>query len=134
MSYPHQRTIKVKRSSDKALKDFFKISNKNLQIAMYNLKTNSFKLYCYLCDNSNGYEFDLYPCDFQRIAHVSDDTYRNAFKDLIEKGYLVPHKEKKETYMFLEESNNNLNPPPEADKIVSMNEDEFELDKEKNFT
>ena len=101
---------------------------------MYNLKTNSFKLYCYLCDNSNGYEFDLYPCDFQRIANVSDDTYRKAFKDLLEKGYLVPHKEKKTTYMFLEESNKRLSPPPTADTIISMTEEEFELDKELNFT
>lgn len=31
---------------------------------MYNLKGNTFKLYCYLADNKNGYEMDLYPCDF----------------------------------------------------------------------
>lgn len=61
--------------SEKATKDFFKISNRNLYTALYNLKTNSFKLYCYLCDNANGYEFDLYSCDFERIANVSPDTY-----------------------------------------------------------
>jgi hypothetical protein len=97
---------------------------------MYNLKTNSFKLYCYLCDNANGYEFDLYSCDFERIANVSNDTYLKAFKDLIEKGYLVAHPSKKNTFLFLEESNKKDLPlPPKADSIVSLSEEEFELEK-----
>ena len=129
MSSPHQRTILVKRVSEKVQKDYFKISNKNLQKAMYNLKTNSFKLFCYLCDNSNGYTFDLYSCDFQRIAHVIEDTYLKAFNDLVDKGYLVEHPSKKNTYIFLEESNKELPSPPKWDAIKSLNEDEFELEK-----
>ena len=124
----------MKRFSDKASKDFFKISNKNLQIAMYNLKTNSFKLYCYLCDNANGYEFDLYSCDFERIANVSPDTYQKAFNTLIEKGYLRPHKSSKTTFMFTEESIYDLPLPDEIDNIVSLNEEDFLTEKEKNFT
>ena len=96
---------------------------------MYNLKTNSFKLYCYLCDNANGYEFDLYSCDFERIANVSNDTYLKAFNDLKTKGYLVAHKSKKNTYLFLEESNKELPLPPKPDSIVSLSEEEFELEK-----
>ena len=134
MSSPHQRVIKVVRNSDKATKDYFKISHKNFYTAMYNLKTNSFKLYCYLCDNKDGYEFDLYPCDFQRLANVKDDTYRSAFNDLMEKGYLLPHKTKKTVFMFLEESNNDLSFPDKADKIESLNKEDFDFERKNNFT
>ena len=126
MSKPNQRTIYVKRKSDKTMKDYFKISNKNLQIAMYNLKTNSFKLYVYLCDNSDGYIFDLYSCDFERVAGVSYDTYLSSFKDLVEKGYLRPHKTEKNTFIFDEESPKKLEGPPKHDKIKSLCEEDFE--------
>ncbi len=134
MSYANQRKILVKRVSERAMKDFFKISNKNLYTAMYNLKTNSFKLYCYLCDNANGYEFDLYACDFERIANVSPETYQSAFNDLVKKGYLIRHKTSKTTFMFTEVSINNLSFPDKADVIASLNEEEFEVEKENNFT
>lgn len=102
---------------------------------MFNIKTmGGIKLYLYLCDNANGYEFDLYSCDFERIANVSPDTYLDAFNLLVEKGYLIPHKTSKTTYMFLEESIYNLSFPDKADKIVTLDESEFEMEKKRNFT
>lgn len=134
MSYPNQRKIKVKRYTDKVQKDYFKISNRNLQIAMYNLKGNTFKLYCYLADNKNGYEMDLYPCDFQKIANVSYDTYKRSFNELMENGYLLKHKTDKNIFMFVEESILKLDCPTDnIDCIESINEEDFELDKTKNF-
>jgi len=65
---------------------------------MYNLKGNAFKLYCYLCDNANGWEFDLYPCDFIRVANVSKDTYYSAFKELVKLGYLKESKIRKNVF------------------------------------
>ena len=75
---------------------------------MYNLKGNTFKLYCYLADNKNGYEMDLYPCDFQKIANVSYDTYKRSFNELLEKGFLLKHKSDSNIFMFVEESTKNL--------------------------
>ena len=98
---------------------------------MFNLKTNSFKLYCYLCDNSNDYTFDLYSCDFQRVANVSEDTYYKAFNTLVDKGYLIEHPEKKNTYLFLEESICKLQQPKRFDVIKPLNINEFELEKKR---
>ena len=69
---------------------------------MYNLKGNAFKLYCYLCNNEMGYTMDLYPCDFCNVANVSNDTYRSAFNELVEKGYLVNDADHKTVYHFME--------------------------------
>ena len=64
MSVPNQKKIYIERVSENVRKDFFKVSNSNLQIAMYNLKGNAFKLWVYFTDNMNGYSMDLYPVDF----------------------------------------------------------------------
>lgn len=134
MSVQNQRKIKVKRYTDKVQKDYFKISNRNLQIAMYNLKGNTFKLYCYLADNKNGYEMDLYPCDFEKVANVSYDTYKRSFAELVEQGYLIPHKEKSNIFLFVEESEKDLECPVDCvDQVESISEDEFEFQRHKDF-
>lgn len=71
---------------------------------MYNLKGSGFKLYCYLCNNQKGYTMDLYPCDFCNIANVSNSTYQDAFKELVEKGYLIKDADSKTKFWFLEKS------------------------------
>lgn len=135
MSVANQRKILVKRSSESVRKDFFKISNKNLETAMYNLKGNAFKLYCYLCDNKDGYTMELYPIDFQRKANVSYDTYIKAFNLLKEKGYLLPSKTSKNTFMFVEASEIAEEIPEREDTvIISLDEEEFEIERNKDFT
>ena len=131
----NQRTIKVKRSTESVKKDYFKISNRNLQIAMLNLKPNTFKLYCYLADNANGYELNLYPCDFEKVANVSYDTYKRSFEELVEKGFLLRHKDNNNLFLFTEESESNelLDPEKRWDKIESVSEEEFYYEKSKNF-
>lgn len=101
---------------------------------MYNLRSNTFKLYCYLADNANGYVFDLYPCDFERVANVSHDTYRRAFAELQEKGFLIRHKEKSNLFLFTEESQNpDLEEPTKPDIIESISEEQFAFEKSTNF-
>lgn len=131
----NQRTIKVKRSTESVKKDYFKISNRNLQIAMLNLKPNTFKLYCYLADNANGYELNLYPCDFEKVANVSYDTYKRSFEELVEKGFLLRHKDNDNLFLFTEESECDelLDPEKRWDKIESVSEEEFYYEKSKNF-
>ena len=135
MSVANQRKILVKRSSESVRKDFFKISNKNLETAMYNLKGNAFKLYCYLCDNRDGYIMELYPIDFQRKANVSYDTYIKSFNILKKKGYLLPSKTSKNTFMFVEASEIAEDIPEKQETvIISLDEEEFEIEKDKDFT
>ena len=120
MSLPNQKIIYIERSSESVKKDFLKVSNTNLFMAMSHLDANAFKLWVYFVDNANGYKMDLYPCDFQRVAHVSYDTYKRCFKTLVDKGYLKASPKAKNIYIFSETSEL-ITEEMKADMIESMN-------------
>ena len=106
------------------MKDYFKVSNENLNIALYNLKGNAFKLWVYFADNANGHIIDLYPVDFCTKAGVSDGTYRRAFTELEEKGYLTQSEKNENLYLFSEYSNSeNIKAP---DIVNSLDIDDFQ--------
>lgn len=102
MSVPNQKKIIIERSSDSVRKDFLKVSNDSLRSAMYNLGSSAFMLWIYFVDNAHGYSLDLYPIDFCTITGLSDSTYRRAFKELEEKGYLISSPKQKNLYLFKE--------------------------------
>lgn len=129
MSVPNQKKIYIERSSDKAKRDFFKVSNYSLETAMYNLKNNAFKLWIYFADNANGYELDLYPVDFCLKASVSRSTYERAFNELEEKGYLKQSPKQKNVYLFTEESDKAQQP----DLVNTIDSDDFENIKSEYF-
>lgn len=60
--------------------------------AAKNLTPSGLKLYLYFVENENGWEFNLSPKDFQKNYDVAESTYRNAKKELIDKGYIVEEK------------------------------------------
>ena len=122
MSVPNQKRIYIERASDTVRKDFLKVSNQSLHLAMYNLKPSAFLLWIYFTDNANGYSLDLYPVDFCNKTGLSDSTYRRAFTELEEKGYLLKHRTMKNTYMFRQISDYADVP----DQINSINEKDFE--------
>ena len=118
MSVPNQKRIFIQRSSERAQKDFLKVSNESLEIAMYNLKGNAFKLWIYFADNKNGYAMDLYPVDFCTKAKVSDSTYRRAFEELENKGFLIKSNKQKNLYLFREVSlSDEIEKPDEINSI-----------------
>lgn len=121
MSVPNQKKIIIERSSDNVRKDYLKVSNDSLRSAMYNLGSSAFLLWIYFVDNAHGYSMDLYPVDFCSITGLSDSTYRRAFKELEEKGYLVQSAKIKNLYMFKECSPSSINP----DIINSLDKQDF---------
>lgn len=129
MSVPNQKKILIERTSELVRKDYLKVSNTNLKTAMYNLGSSAFILWIYFLDNSNGYTLDLYPVDFCNITGLSDSTYRRAFKELEEKGYLIHSKKQKNLYLFKEESDKAEYP----DLIKSIDKDDLELMKKEFF-
>ena len=129
MSVPNQKTIFIVRSSENARKDFLKVSNINLESAMFNLKGNAFKLWCYFADNANGYQLDLYPVKFCSMADVSRSTYDRAFDELEEKGYLMKSKVMKNMYLFNEVSSIAKKP----DVVKSVEEKDIDSIKKKYF-
>lgn len=132
MSVPNQKRIIIERSSDNVRKDYLKVSNESLDLAMYNLKSNTFILWIYLTDNSNGYHLDLYPLDFLNKTGLSRSTYDRAFKELEEKGYLIKSDKQKNLYLFNEESKSNK--IKKIDEIWSLDKDSLEDVKEKYFS
>lgn len=122
MSVPNQKKILIQRTSEKAIKDYLKVSNDSLEIAMYNLKGNAFKLWIYFADNKNGYSMDLYPVDFCTKAKVSDSTYRRAFEELENKGYLIKSTKKNNLYLFKEVSTSkDIEKPDEVNSLDTAN-------------
>lgn len=129
MSVPNQKKIYIKRDSDNARKDYLKVSNDNLQEAMYNLKPSTFMLWIYFADNANGYAMDLYPVDFMSVTGLSKSTYERSFKELEEKGYLLKSQKQKNMYLFQERSEKANN----RDEIETLSENEFEAIKNEFF-
>jgi len=56
---------------------------------MLSLKGETFKLWCYLNKNQNGYTFALSKVDALNWGIGSKSSYDRAIAELIEKGYLV---------------------------------------------
>lgn len=131
MSVPNQKKIIIERSSENCRKDFLKVSNTNLHLAMYNLSSNAFILWLYFTDNANGYPLDLYPVDFTNITQLSRSTYDRAFKELEEMGYLIKSSKQKNLYLFREESQSNK--IVRIDEVLSLEKEALEDIKDKYF-
>lgn len=121
MSVPNQKKIFIKRDSDNVRVDYLKVSNDNLHAAMYNLSSSGFMLWIYFVDNANGYNMELYPVDFMSVTGLSDSTYRRAFKELEEKGYLIKSPVKRNYYLFKEKSDT----ADSRDEVETLDTDTF---------
>ena len=131
MSVPNQKKIIIERSSEGARKDFLKVSNENLKLAIHNLKPSAFMLWVYFTDNANGYSMDLYPVDFMDLTGLSRSTYDRSFRELKDKGYLIQSKVNKNLYMFKERSESDS--IMELDNIWSIDKESMEEVREKYF-
>lgn len=118
--FANQRTIIIKRDTDKTTRNYFKVSNNSLYEAMSRLDAKGFVLWTYLASNANGYQLDLSSADFCKKSGLSDSSYRRAFKDLQDLGYLKPLKENEQLFLFSEMSDK------EPDKIKVLSQDEID--------
>lgn len=117
MAAPNQRIIYIERVSEKARADFFKIGHLQLDRAASDLSPNAFKLYIYLCNNKDSFRLELSSKDFIAWSNTSDSTYDRAFNELKAKEYLIQSQDKKNVYLFVEESRN-YDERHKEDKIV----------------
>ena len=104
MASPNQRIIYIQRMSADAKREFFKIGHQQLNKAVGDLSGNAFKLYIYLADNKDNYKLELSSKHFIEWSGTSNSTYDRAFKELKEKGYLLQAPNKKNVYLFTEQS------------------------------
>ena len=88
-SNPNQKTIRVEKQQSDRANLYAKYNLNALQLAMLSLKGETFKLWCYLNKNQNGYTFALSKVDALNWGIGSKSSYDRAIAELIEKGYLV---------------------------------------------
>lgn len=103
--YPNQKAIRVIKSTSDATHPYAIFNNSALEGALKNLKPNAFKLWAILNANQNNYELGFSPAHFAAMTNAHTDTARAAFKELIEKGYLVEVelRENLSGYLFIEQ-------------------------------
>lgn len=103
-SYPNQNTFlinkeDVKRDSGK-IRPYLTAYIDTIQAAAQNLTGNSFKLYIYLLSNTNNFTAAFSPKDVADKYGCSVDSAREAFKTLVNKGYLTLIEGTKTKYIF----------------------------------
>ena len=96
-SNPNQRLIKIYKSNY-GKSNFCILGTDEVRRAMNNLSGTAFKLYVYLMANNDDFEFWLSYSHVHKTTGLSKSSYQRAFRELTEKGYLVPHYERKNLY------------------------------------
>lgn len=89
-SSPNQKigVIVKPKYKEKGMK-FMLVGIDEIREAATTLSPSALKLYLYFVENENGWEFALSPQDFLNTYKISESSYRNAKKELIEKGYII---------------------------------------------
>lgn len=101
----NQRLVKIDKAASNKTNPYAIFNLSALQRAM-SLKPNTFKLWCYLNANQHGYEMPFAREKYLEWAGVTKNTYLAAWKDLIDKGYIIHVDEIRpgiEGWVFLED-------------------------------
>lgn len=98
LCWPNQKPFKLFKNQ-KAIetnklptgKNFLQINTDEWTMASRKLKDCAFRMYMYMCNNQHGHRYGLSPTDVCQELGISERSYRNAVKELIENGYLVEY-------------------------------------------
>lgn len=121
---PNQKIVKVNR--EKVIKGlsngrlFLVAYQDNLMGAMKNLSHTAFKVYLYFLLQKDGYSVAFSPEYLHKSANMCKDTARNAFKELVSKGYID---ENDRGYEFYEQ-------PKKSPQIIPVGEKREFVDSE----
>ena len=100
---PNQKIIRVNREKvDKVASNgrlYLIAYQDNLFTAMKELSHTAFKVYIYLLFNKDGYSVAYSPEYIHKQANICKETARKAFRELIDKGYIL---ERERGYEFYE--------------------------------
>lgn len=131
ITFPNQRVITVHRNIPNKSKDkkpFVMIYCSAIDQASKNLKGQvAFKLWLYLAGNTDGYTEAFSPQAIKDRLGVSLDSARDAFKQLVQKKYLVLEEGTKNRYQFYEKPKHNLSAIEVKKKFVNDDEKEVYL-------
>lgn len=90
MTVPNQKIVKIHREEVKT--DFLGIKNENWKAASRDLGATALRLYFYLAANRDNFNLELSPQNILNEIGMPPSTYRDQFKILLKKGYIV-HKQ-----------------------------------------
>lgn len=103
MSVPNQKIVTVSKEPCDEINIYVKMNVDAIDQALMNLKQGSvLKVWMYFAKNQNGYTFELSSKHVMAYCNITDKTYREAIKTLIEKRYLVPRADNSNLYDFYE--------------------------------
>ena len=128
MEYANQRQVIINR--DVVVKGgngraFVVAYNDNLIDAMQSLSHTAFKVYLCLLLNRDKYTLDFSPEYISKTASVHPETVRRAFRELIEKGFIIQLDDKH--YLFYEIPKKILNLKPQEEKRQFTDTDTGEI-------
>lgn len=101
MAVPNQKTVSVNKEPTDRNHLYMCINLDALQSAMKDLTPAQLKVWMYFAKNQNNYVFELSSVAVCGFCNISDKTYREAIKTLVEKRYLVK-RESSKMYDFYE--------------------------------
>lgn len=104
MSVANQKIVVIAPRKD-YIKNFSRIHNDALQLAMQQLKGEHLKLWLYLVKNKDNYTLELSQKALEEWG-LKKDSYYRAIESLIELGYLTQTKDDSNIYTFTEYSQN----------------------------
>ena len=110
--YPNQRTVII---SDNYVnmtggRQYLVAYVSDIEKAAKELNGTAFKVYMYFCGLSSGFQCEYSPKHIQKAYGVSEDSARDAIKELREHGFLTQHTDN--TYIF------HRNPHEEIDVVI----------------
>ena len=101
-TYENQRVITTNKEPCNASNIYACINLEALKKAMNILKPTTFEMWVYIAKNQNNHTFALSKVDCLSWCKFSASTYKSAFNELVDTGYLVMSKENSNHYDFYE--------------------------------
>ena len=90
ITHPNQRVVQI--CTKKVTKDFIQVAKEDIKAACLDLTPAQTLVWLIFAGNAEGYNFVFSPTAIEKEYGISKQTAQNAFKVLIEKGYLEPTK------------------------------------------
>lgn len=102
---PNQRRITYRKIAGTT--GYTKIDINAARQAMSTLSYSAFMLYSYMALNADNYEEWFSTAILIQRTNLTESTYRKAFSELLDKGYLIQDESWKNHYIFYEGGINN---------------------------
>ena len=102
MTSPNQKIVQTYKAVSDSEHPYSICNLDAMLMAARNLTDRAFKLYVRMNLHQDDYTYALSPVEINDSIGMSDKRYREAVKELAQKGYLVKSKKRQNLYLFLE--------------------------------